>query len=67
MARDGIYYLRAGADSSIRYRDLGSGADIEILSGTRMVYPGVSPDEETVFFSTEQPAQSELWLVENFR
>ena len=26
-----------------------------------------SPDEETVFFSTEQPGQSELWLVENFR
>jgi Tol biopolymer transport system component len=63
VGREGIYYLRA---RDFRYRDLGTGTDIAILSGAGS-YPAVSPDEKTVFFSRQAPAHSELWLVENFR
>jgi hypothetical protein len=48
--------------------DFDSGAISTIVeeNGPGM-YPGVSPDETTVYFSREMRGQTELWLVENFR
>jgi Tol biopolymer transport system component len=73
LGPSGIYYVRVvgqGADTefSFRYLDLGSGDDAEILSGSgRIDYPGVSPDEETVFYTRTVPEPGELYLLENFR
>jgi Tol biopolymer transport system component len=65
LGDEGIYYLQNG---SIRYRAFGSGEDVEIVSISGVSqYPGVSPDEETVFFSRAARRGSELWLLEGFR
>jgi Tol biopolymer transport system component len=70
LAASGIYYVSplGGSDFSIRYFDLFRRADIEIHRETgRPHYLSVSPDEKAVVFSKMRPAESELFVVENFR
>lgn len=69
LAENGIYFLvsRGQPNFAIRYLDFASREISEVYGGQGpALYPGVSPDEQTLVFSRQLLRSSELWLMENF-
>jgi Tol biopolymer transport system component len=65
--KDGIYYqLQTGAGTYINYLDFMS-RNVTRVFDEGGIGLSVSPDEKTLFFSRSRTAESELWLVEDFR
>jgi hypothetical protein len=67
---DRIYYLRAEADrgTTLRYRVLATGQDVEISSIQKKGYPGLSlsADGKYLIYSQSDYEGSDLMLVSDF-
>jgi Tol biopolymer transport system component len=69
VARDGIYFAKAGNTQSIFFRDWKTGRVREILKTGKSLSEGVSisPDQRYMLFTEGDEANSDIMLVRNFQ